>query len=90
MVPKPVTDGLRYEDRGKPLTTTTRPPAMTMKLKTVKAVRLELQRRGGHLETIRDTEMPEYAPHLSSAEQGWPHGIWIKGELLLWASEHLT
>jgi hypothetical protein len=24
------------------------------------------------------------------AEQGWPHGAWIKNELLLWASEHLT
>jgi hypothetical protein len=68
-------------------TTTTRP---AVKFKTVKAVHLELQSRGGYLETIRDTEMPEYAPHLSSAEQGWPHGSWIKDELLLWASENLT
>jgi len=61
-----------------------------MKFKTVKAVRQELELRGGFLETIRDTESPEYAPHLSTAEQGWPHGAWIKDELLLWASEHLT
>ena len=61
-----------------------------MKFKTVKAVHLELQRRGGYLETIRDTELPEYAPHLSITETDWRHGIWIKDELLLWASENLT
>jgi transposase len=61
-----------------------------MKFKTVKAVRLELQRRGGFLETIRDTELPEYVPHLSATEQGWIHGVWIKAELLKWASENLT
>jgi hypothetical protein len=58
--------------------------------RTVKSVRQELERRGGYLETIRDTESPEYAPHLSMGEQGWPHGAWIKNGLLLWASEHLT
>ena len=61
-----------------------------MKFKTVKAVRLELHRRGGYLETIRDTERPEYAPHLSMTEQGWIHGAWIKAELMEWASEHLA
>jgi transposase len=61
-----------------------------MKFRTVKTVRLELQRRGGYLETIRDTELPEYAPHLSMTEQGWPQGSWIKEELLNWASENLT
>jgi hypothetical protein len=58
--------------------------------RTVKAVRQELHRRGGYLEIIRDTEQPEYAPHLSMTEQGWPHGAWVKNELLRWASEHLT
>jgi hypothetical protein len=57
-----------------------------MKFRTVKAVRLELQRRGGYIETIRDTELPQYAPHLFMEEQGWPHGIWIKDELLDWAN----
>jgi hypothetical protein len=61
-----------------------------MKLRTVKAVRVELEARGGWLETIRDAELPEYAPHLSSEEQGWEHGIWVKNELLSWASTHLT
>ena len=61
-----------------------------MKFRTVKAVRLELQRRGGYLETICDTEQPEYAPHLSMTEQGWIHGAWIKAELMEWASQHLT
>ena len=51
--------------------------------RTVKSVRQELERRGGYLETIRDTESPKYAPHLSMTEQGWPHGLWIKNELLL-------
>ena len=58
--------------------------------RTVKAVRQELHRRGGYLETIRDTELPEYAPHLSMTEHGWPHGAWVKDELVRWASEHLT
>jgi hypothetical protein len=40
-----------------------------MKFRTVKAVRAEL---------------PEYAPHLSMNEQGWPHNIWTKDELLEW------
>ena len=57
-----------------------------MKFKTVKAVRLELHRRGGYLETIRDTELPEYAPHLSKNEIGWDHGLWTKDELLGWAN----
>jgi hypothetical protein len=55
--------------------------------RTVKAVRQELYRRGGYMEIIRDTELPQYAPHLSMAEQGWPHGIWIKDELLGWAND---
>ena len=59
-----------------------------MKYITGKTVRLELLRRGGYLETIRDTELPEYAPHLCMTEQGWIHGAWIKDELLKWASEH--
>lgn len=58
-----------------------------MTYRTVKAVRQELQRRGGYLETIRDTELPEYAPHLSTDERGWKHGLWIKDELLQWANE---
>ena len=60
-----------------------------MKYRTVKAVRLELHRRGGYIETVRDTELPEYAPHLSWDEDGWDHGIWIKDELnyLIKASE---
>lgn len=62
---------------------------MAKKLRTVKAVRLELHRRGGWLETIRDTELPEYAPHLSFEERGWAQGIWHKDELLDWANEHL-
>ena len=60
-----------------------------MAFKTVKAVRAELYSRGGWLETIRDTELPEYAPHLSCEEKSWKHGIWIKDELIDWANEHL-
>ena len=60
-----------------------------MRFRTVKAVRCELHSRGGYLETIRDTESPEYAPHLSRDEQGWEHGIWIKSELLEWADASL-
>ena len=60
-----------------------------MPYKTVKAVRCELHRRGGYLETIRDAELPEYAPHLSRHELGWEHGIWVKNELLDWANTHL-
>lgn len=61
-----------------------------MKHKTVKAVRLALHARGGWLETIRDTELPEYAPHLNWEERGWKNGIYIKDELLDWANQHLT
>lgn len=61
-----------------------------MKFSTVKAVRTALEARGGWLETIRDTELPEYVPHLSSDEQGWEHGVWVKHELLSWASIHLA
>ena len=61
-----------------------------MNYRTVKAVRDELHRRGGWLETIKDTERPEYAPHLSFEESGWIHGIWIKDELLAWAVENLN
>jgi hypothetical protein len=60
-----------------------------MRYRTVKAVRAELHRRGGWLETIRDTELPEYAPHLSWDEPGWLHGFWIKDELLDWANKTL-
>ena len=60
-----------------------------MKFSTVKAVRIALEARGGWLETIRDTELPEYVPHLSTDELGWEHGIWVKQELLSWASLHL-
>jgi len=56
---------------------------------TIKAVRLALHARGGYLETIRDSELPEYAPHLSHTEQGWPHGAWVKSELLDWANANL-
>lgn len=63
---------------------------MALKFRTVKSVRLELHRRGGYLETIRDTEQPEYAPHLSTTEQGWIHGLWTKAELMEWASKHLA
>lgn len=61
-----------------------------MKYKTAKAVAAELSLRGGYLETIRDTEVPEYAPHLSRSETGWEHGLWIKSELLDWANQHLA
>ena len=61
-----------------------------MKYRTIKAVRAELHVRGGWLETIRDTELPEYAPHLTCEEMGSPHGIWIKDELLDWANETLA
>jgi hypothetical protein len=61
-----------------------------MKYRTVKAVRTELHTRGGWLETIRDTESPEYAPHFSFEEKGWFNGIWIKDELLNWANQHLS
>ena len=61
-----------------------------MKFRTVKAIRAELHSRGGWLETIRDTESPEYAPHLNFEERGWTNGIWIKDELLDWANQHLT
>ena len=60
-----------------------------MTYRTVKAVRLELHSRGGYLETIRDAESIEYAPHLSWDDQGWENGIWIKSELLDWANAHL-
>ena len=60
-----------------------------MKYRTVKAVRLELHRRGGYMETIKDTESLEYVPHLTQDEQGWPHGAWVKSELLEWANTHL-
>lgn len=59
------------------------------RFRTVKAVREALRARGGWLETFRDTELPEYAPHLSWDEKGWNHGIWIKDELLDWANEAL-
>jgi len=58
--------------------------------KTVKAIRNALHARGGWLETLRDTELPEYAPHFSWEETGWDNGLWIKGELLDWANEHLV
>jgi hypothetical protein len=61
-----------------------------MKYRTVKAVRSELQRRGGWLETIRDTEAPEYAPHFSMDDKGWSQGVWIKDELLTWANANLV
>ena len=60
-----------------------------MKYRTIKAIRLELHRRGGWLETIRDTELHEYAPHLTFDERGWPHGLWVKDELLNWANDNL-
>lgn len=56
---------------------------------TIKAVRAELQSRGGYLETINDTDLPEYAPHLSQSEQGWPRGVWLRSELLDWANDNL-
>ena len=57
--------------------------------RTIKEVRFELHARGGYLETIKDAELPEYAPHLSWDEIGWEHGLWIKPELLNWANAHL-
>ena len=60
-----------------------------MAYKTIKAVRLALHARGCYLETIRDSELPEYAPHLNQQEQGWPHGAWVKAELLDWANANL-
>lgn len=61
-----------------------------MAFKTVKAVRIALHHRGGFLETIRDTELPEYIPQLSMDEPRGIHGTWIKDELLDWANKHLT
>lgn len=61
-----------------------------MKYKTIKAVKEALHERGGWLETIRDTELPEYAPHLNWEELGWDNGIYIKDELLDWANQHLS
>ena len=55
---------------------------MRIRYRTVRAVRSELLHRGGYLEIIRDSELPEYAPHLSQDERGWPHGLWIRRELL--------
>ena len=60
-----------------------------MAFRTVKAVRLALTARGGYLETIRDSELPEYAPHFSQTEQGWEHGIYTRLELLEWANQNL-
>lgn len=60
-----------------------------MKFKTVKAVRDALHSRGGWLETIQDTELPEYAPHLTWDEKGWDNGVWIRQELLDWANDNL-
>ena len=60
-----------------------------MKYRTVKAVRAELHKRGGYLEKIWDTELPEYVPHLNWEEPDGVHGVWIKDELLEWANEHL-
>ena len=59
------------------------------KYRTVKAVEKELARRGGYMETIRDTEKPEYAPHLFKSEKGWEHGLFVKEELLAWANKNL-
>ncbi len=61
----------------------------TMKYRTVKAVGAALLHRGGWLEVIRDSELPEYAPHLSKDESGWPHGLWVRQELLEWAHDNL-
>ena len=60
-----------------------------MNYRTVKTVRMALASRGGYLEKIWDTELPEYAPHLSQTEQGWEHGIYTRPELLEWANENL-
>jgi len=57
------------------------------RFRTVKAVALALSEIGGYIEKVRDTELPEYAPHRSRNEQGWPHGTWIKDELLSWAND---
>ena len=54
---------------------------------TIKQIRAELEALGGWLEVLRDTERPEYAPHLSREERGWPHGLWFKDELIEWAKE---
>jgi len=62
---------------------------MPTRYRTVRHVQLELHRRGGSLEIIRETERPEYAPHLTQDETGWPHGLWIRPELLDWANQHL-
>jgi len=60
-----------------------------MRYRTVKAVRAALHHRGGYLETIRDTELPEYSPQLSMDEPRGVHGLWVKDELLNWANQHL-
>lgn len=63
-----------------------------MRYKTIKSVKLALHTRGGWLETVRDSELPEYAPHLPGdfSQEAWVHGIWVKDELLAWANQHLT
>ena len=60
-----------------------------MAFKTIKAAREARRARGGYLETIRDAEAPEYAPHLSQEERGWVHGLHLKAELLAWANANL-
>jgi len=60
-----------------------------MKYRTLKAVRIELERQGGWLETIRDTEQLEHAPHLPSDPDpaGWPHGLLNTAEVINWANQ---
>ncbi len=62
-------------------------PRQMKKFRTVKAVTAALSEIGGYIEKNLDTELPQYAPHRSRDERGWPHGIWIKDELLAWANE---
>ena len=59
------------------------------KFTTVKQVKIELIKRGGYLEKVWDTELPEYVPHFSLDERGWKNGAYIRSELLDWANETL-
>lgn len=61
-----------------------------MKFRTVKAVQEALQARGGYLEKLWDSELPEYAPHLHFRERGWDNGVYTRYELLAWADENLA
>ena len=64
-------------------------PRTRLRFMTVGAVRLALHHRGGRLEVLRTGRLPRYAPHLGKGEEGWPHGLWLRDDLLAWAHDNL-